>query len=157
MPRKLLIGLLAFGTVVGFGSGFASVARRMHGGYGGGCHSWRSQHGGPNGPGYSWNRGPGPGMNARQAQPDIAPVAAAVPPPSPAAVVAAPAPTPVAAPASAPISQQPTFIFIPQPAPVQVPTAAPAAQAAPALQDATQPTPIQINLTVSPDGRVQLK
>ena len=30
MPRKLLIALLAFGTVAGFGSGFAHLSWRLH-------------------------------------------------------------------------------------------------------------------------------
>lgn len=40
LPRKLLIGLLAFGTVAGFGSGFASLKYRMRHG----CHRWNQEN-----------------------------------------------------------------------------------------------------------------
>jgi hypothetical protein len=38
MRRRLLIALLALGTVGGYASGFASMARRAR------CHSWSRHH-----------------------------------------------------------------------------------------------------------------
>ena len=49
MRRNLLIALLALGTVVGFGSGFAHLhAWRHHGGH---ARSWCEHHPGHRGPG----------------------------------------------------------------------------------------------------------
>ncbi|MBX5484054.1 MAG: hypothetical protein IRZ16_19695 [Myxococcaceae bacterium] len=104
MPRILLIALLAFGTIAGFGSGFSSLAHRLHGGFSHGCHA----------PWSAWHRGFDP-ADAPTAPAPVAPAA----PLAPAAV----APLTAAAPYPQPI------IVLPQVAPPQA--TPPAQQQAP--------------------------
>ncbi|HEX8824189.1 MAG TPA: hypothetical protein VF794_29990 [Archangium sp.] len=46
MRRRVLIALLAFGTLAGYSSGFASLYRwhRYGSSYGGHCRQWRGAH-----------------------------------------------------------------------------------------------------------------
>jgi len=124
-PRRLLMVLLGFGVVFGYGSAIAQ-ARWRHA-HGGGCHSsWRGE--GP----YGWNGEER--LNEERSQP--APVAAPAPAPQ----------TVVVQPAAAPAPAQPApqiFVIMPgaQPAalPVQVVPVQVQAPVAPAPAVAAKP------------------
>ncbi len=102
MRRTALMMLLSVGTVVGFGSGFASIAR--HHRYEGGCGAWRD--------GYSrWSR-------------EAPPAAVQAPAPvivAPAAPAAAPAPSTTVIIVGGALPQAPQVISVPTPAPASPP------------------------------------
>lgn len=142
MPRKLLIALLTFGTVAGFGSGFASLAHHLHGG-------WRCHHGYDGSPSSRWKELHG--FDDEGARGFAAPA-------NPGPVMQSPAPVAAplvqASPQLQPVQQvQAVQPVQPQLQPIVImppPTLAPAAPA-------TAPSaPVSIQLTINPNGQVQV-